>query len=351
MANPNTLNYLKYQDIQISDSNAFQQFQQYYKTGQYAEAFAIANSAQFNGKSYIANTINIIINGVLELESYFNNGVNLYLFQLAAQYQNLISNFLNRNQWYSSVQYNIYNFVLYDNNLYICLNTPPAGTPPTNTEYWLLLGLRGENGAYGTDVSLRYNWNSAVNYSQNDLVVYNNNIYVALQSNVNIIPNSNPEIWLLFLAINPGEIFVGVESPDYPLQNVIWFQTKTNPLSATSDTPIYGQFNRYVEETSSWEPMYPNVLFNWMDISDNYPTKAILMDIDILPNQWQNNQYTFSLYGVQQNSLINILPNSIMTEGQYYIYNQLSITVNEDNVILTVPNVPEIDLPIIVKFQ
>lgn len=353
MANPNTLPSYHYQDIQIPDASLQSQLRQYWSTGQYSEAlsFLSNNATQLQGKAFIADLINILFSGVLDLETRYNTAVPVFLSNLATQYSTLISNFISHGVWNASAQYTPFNFVAYNNEVYMCISKPPIGTLPTNTTYWLYLGLRGEQGASGIDVNMRYTWNNTNTYNINDLVVYGQNIYVALVQNTNVVPGSDSTTWGIFLTINPGQINVGITAPANPVQNEVWFQTQVDPLTQTSTTPLIGQFNRYNTDTDSWEEMYPNILFRWLDGFDDYIPMALYIDLDIQPNQWVNQTYTYQYPFLTANNLVNVLPANGITQSQYAVYNSLSLSVNETNIVLSTSSTPAIDVPLIIQIQ
>ena len=354
MPNPNTLPSYHYQDIQIPDASLQSQFQQYWVTGQYSQALSLlsTNATQLQGKAFIADLINILSSGVLSLETSYNNGVPVFLSNLATQYSTLISNFISKGVWSASVQYTSFNFVLYNSEVYMCISEPPVGTLPTDTTYWLYLGLQGEQGAPGVDVNMRYTWNSANTYNPNDLVVYGENIYVALVQNTNVTPGSDSSTWGIFITITPGQISVGTTAPNNPVQNMVWFETQVDPLAQTATTPLVGQFYRYNTDISDWEEMYPNVLFRWLDLYEDYAPSAIEVNINIQPSQWQNQQFAYSYPTLTDTSFVQIYPASGITAVQYAMYNTLSISISGTTITLsTSMTAPTSDVPIIIKIQ
>lgn len=354
MPNPNTIPTLHYQDIQIPDVTLYQQFQQYVAQGNFTQALSLLqnNAQQLQGKSYIANTINTITAGILDLEGRFNTGVNLFLSNLATQYSALIANMKKAGTWLANVQYTPYNFVIYNQEYYMCIQQPPIGTGPTNTTYWLYLGLRGAQGAPGIDVNMRYEWNATDTYNLNDLVVYGSTIYVALQTNTGVTPGTDPSKWLVFLVATPGQIYVGTAAPQYPQQDTIWFQTQVDPLAQTTTTPIVGLFNRYNEGSASWEPMYPNTVFTWIDGTADYAPPLVVENITIQPTDWASQQYTYGYAGLTANSFVKVLPVSTFSDEQYALYNTLTISISGTNIILTTTQTtPTVALPIRIEIQ
>lgn len=351
MANPNTIPWLHYQDIQIPDVNLQQQLQQYFKSGQYAEALSLLtnNATQLQGKAFIANILSTIASGVLVLEQYYNTGVTVYLSNLLTQYTTLINSIRKRSSWQSTVQYIPYNFVVYNNDIYMCFQQPPIGTLPTDTQYWLYLGLRGQQGVPGVDVNMRYNWNATNTYAPNDLVVYDSNIYVALTNNTNVIPTSSQTDWLLFLKINKGQIYVGTTPPINPSNDTIWFKTQTDPSQATTTDPILGQFMRYIGAEAVWDEMYPNVLFTWIVDEGNYAPSMFVDNVTIPQTEWNNNQWTYVYNKLTEQSIVHILPSSGLTSIQIGMYNNLSISITGTTITLTCEISQTSDLPIIIQ--
>lgn len=351
MPNPNTISTLRYQDIQTSDINIQQQFQFYFTNGQYVQALNLLNNnlSTLQNKAFVANAINTIVNGMLILENYYYQGVVVYLSNLSSQYQLLINNFKNRSNWVSSVQYSQYNFVNYNNELYMCTQTPPIGTIPTNTNYWLYLGLQGIEGAPGVDVIMEYSWESNTSYQLNDLVTYNNNIYVALKNNIGIIPGTDNSVWLLFIQFKKGEIYVGVNPPSIFDNNTIWFKTSIDPSQSTANTPIIGQFQRYLSNYTVWDTMYPNTLFNQVENYSDYTYSVFIDNVTIAPSSWVSNTWTYVYNDLTEQSILDILPIGTMTSAQSNIYNNLSISISNNNIILTSGVSPTVTLNIRIR--
>lgn len=350
MANPNTLQYLRYQDIQIPDVTLRQQFNNYMATGQYSQAFDLLNdnADQLKGKAYMAETINTIMNGILNLEGRFNDGVNLFLSNLATQYNNLVANLRLMGVWSNVTQYQPYNFVVYNQQVYLCLKQPPVGSLPTNTTYWLYLGLRGEVGAPGVNVVMQYDWVADVAYQPNDLVVYDSNIYVALKTNTGVEPTSDPTTWLLFIQTNKGGINVSMTAPIASTDNVIWFKPQSDPAQATTTTPILGQFYRYISDTGEWDEMYPNTLYTWVEGLENYAPEAVILPITIPRLKWMDKTWSYTYDKLTEQSIVGIFPNGLNAEQQK-IYNGLTLSITDTTITLQSAITPTADLPIRIR--
>lgn len=349
MANPNTLEYFNCQDIQIPDVSIRNSFKSLMAEGQYSQALDLLqqNLPQLEGKAYLAELLNRLSTNIGVLQDNYFVEVEEYLSGLLSDYNTLIDNFIAKGAWNSQVEYTIYNFVVYNNSIYMCIQNPPVGTAPTNTTYWLYLGLQGETGVPGVNVNLRYNWSSTLNYQINDVVVYDGKFYCATAPNINSVPTDLIS-WVLFLDVGEGKINIGVNPPEEPSSNMIWFQTDSDPSQATE--AVLGQFKKYDEATNTWDNLYPNVLFRWIDGYENYAKRITSDYITIRTTDWQGTQWVYKNPLITDNSVVEIWGNNL-TQSQYFLYNRLNISVTEGQAIITSSVVPYIDLPIVVVIQ
>lgn len=349
--NPNTIPWLHYQDIQISDVAVRQQFNQYMMNGQYSEAISLLNNneEQLQGKTFVADTIVKITSGIIDLQDRFNNGVNLFLSNLASQYMTMVDNLKNMGTWKVSTQYYPYNFVIYQDEIYMAIQVPPISTSPTNTAYWLHLNIRGEQGAPGVDVVMRYNWNDIRTYQTNDLVVYNNDIYVALRENTNVSPENNPYDWLLFIFVEKGSIHVGINPPDVPILNTVWFKTDVDPLATTEANGIIGQFYFY-NQINEWEELYPETIFTRITDKDEYAPiiKTIQKVIEI--DDWNSADEVYT-YVYSNTSILENSRAEIYLQNYNILYNFLSVKANIGNLVFTSAIEPKDNLSIIITIQ
>nr|DAF79450.1 MAG TPA: hypothetical protein [Caudoviricetes sp.] len=348
MANPNTLfSWMKYQDIQLSDVALRSQFEADMSVGNYAQALQLLsnNQAQFHGKSWIGDSVNTIITGILTIENLYGNGVINYLSDLTISLQSLIDNYRNMETYDSSKEYKEMNFVSYNEDMYMALQEIPVGTLPTDNSYWLYIGLKGEQGASGVNVRQQYDYSSAKTYQVNDIVVYQNQIYVALKTNIGIAPTDETN-WLLYQKVIKGNIFVGVEAPTENLvEGKVWFKTKLDPYTYVDNSSIVGTFMVY-HENGNWEEMYPNTVFNLIDM-EQYSVKGYDYFVTINQTDWSNQTVEISKPQFTENSIVNILPESTMTEAQWKQYNFLeSVVVSNGKIIITASHSITENLPI-----
>lgn len=341
MANPNTIPYYRYQDIQIPDVALQQQFENNVSQGQYSQALALltSNAEQLSGKAFIADLVNALTNGILTLEQLFETNVIEYLDNLEADYQTLIDNFKKIGIWNINLPYNQGNFVVYNNLIYLCIKNAPINTQITNTTYWLEVGLRGATGAPGLDVIMRYNWSSSAYYQVNDVVIYDNNFYVCITPNSNIFPTLS-YYWQPFLDLGKAEIYVWPNPPAKFSDNTVWIQTEADPSASTPGTAIIGQFKRYVQDTGSWENMNPNVLLGQVANISNYATTPRQIEITIPANNWVNNEWSYTLPYLTENNIVDVYLSDDSNASQKIFFDSLEIKIDNQTIILATTQTP-----------
>lgn len=348
MANPNSLfPWLKYQDIQIADIALRTQFESYMSVGNYSQALRLLsdNQSQLQGKAWIGDSINTLVNGIITLESLYNDNVIKFLSDLSETLQSLVDNYRNVGTWIVGNEYKELNFVAYDNEMYMALQDVPANTPITDTNYWLYVGLRGEQGVAGVNVRQQYNYSSGKAYNINDLVVYQGQIYVALKSNTNVLP-TNSDTWLLYERVVKANIYVSNVAPTEELINgKIWFKTQSDPYTHLADTPIIGTFMMY--QNGTWEEMYPDTIFDWVEDKDQYREVGFEFQAIIQTNEWNNLSVDVSNNHIAIDSIVNVMPQSNMSNTQWVEYNKLeSVTVANGKITITANSQITQSLPI-----
>lgn len=348
MANPNSLfPWLKYQDIQIADIALRTQFESYMSVGNYSQALRLLsdNQSQLQGKAWIGDSINTLVNGIITLESLYNDNVIKFLSDLSETLQSLVDNYRNVGTWIVGNEYKELNFVAYDNEMYMALQDVPANTPITDTNYWLYVGLRGEQGVAGVNVRQQYNYSSGKAYNINDLVVYQGQIYVALKSNTNVLP-TNSDTWLLYERVVKANIYVSNVAPTEELINgKIWFETQSDPYTHLADTPIIGTFMMY--QNGTWEEMYPDTIFDWVEDKDQYREVGFELQAIIQTNEWNNLSVDVSNNHITIGSIVNVMPQSNMSNTQWVEYNKLeSVTVANGKITITANSQITQSLPI-----
>lgn len=239
------INTIKWQDLALENEPLRQQFMQYFREGYYFQALAlITDNVDIDSETVMPEVFNMINTAITFLQNLYYNSVEVVLADDAQQFQMMIDNFINKKAFDATATYIPYNFVVYNQQIYMCIKETTPGILPTNTTYWLLIGLKGEDGATAIEVQLRYDWNYQTTYSPKDIVVYNNILYVAKTRNNNSQPDINPQDWEVFMTIPRAKVIV---SPTEPLPgaldvggewwkiNTIYNTVESNTSSVTAD--------------------------------------------------------------------------------------------------------------------
>lgn len=216
------------QDIQISDASLKAQYISYFLEGNYSAMLnLIANNPQLDYKAFVANIMNDVATILSTLQNNYKTNVPDYLAVLTTEFDTRVGQFKDFDEWDSSVEYSLYNFVDYNGDIYMYINdTASVGNAPGNTTYWLLIGLRGAQGAPGVGLNLRYDWSSVAEYNPLDLVIYGDSSWVAVYTNTNQPPSANSQYWFRFAEHKPVGIESSTTQPTQTYIGQIWFNMK-----------------------------------------------------------------------------------------------------------------------------
>ena len=186
----------KYQNLHLADYSLYTQYRTLFRTN-ILGAQQILENSQLDNKVLRASGINDITDDIATLEGYYYTNVPNQLNILLTAYNQDINRLKYRGTYSSSATYYLNNIVEYSNELYYCKSTEGAisNIAPTNTTYWLYLGLQGQQGYPTLGISLKGQWDSTTTYAAKDVVVYDNRLYVGRQASTNEIPVSTSSYW------------------------------------------------------------------------------------------------------------------------------------------------------------
>lgn len=230
-------------NIVASDGPLIAQYQQAMEAGNTTLANQILTQIpQGTQKIITATDLNTLSQAMLAVERFYLTDIEPYVQNLQQNWLSVINQFSYKDVWQSGTSYVTNNLVSYTvsglNLVYIATSTPPVGTAPTNTQYWRLLTIQGQQGASGEGLSYRQEWNSSTQYATNDAVTYDGAIWMALQASQNRIPDSNPQYWKLVMNLT---------TTTYPIQDTVptnlqvdglWFNTSNNPTNYVYLAPL-----------------------------------------------------------------------------------------------------------------
>ncbi len=216
----------KVQDINITNSIIKNQFSNIFQYN-IQTAFSLLEDSSLNNKKFIANIFNQISSYLINLQS--NSGkeeYENYLMSNLEYFQNLIDNFKYIGEYNSSVQYQRYNFVTYNNKIYMYINPSSSSSIPTNGTYWVRMDIDGEKGAYGIGLNLKGIWENNISYNPLDCVFYGDSIWVSIKQGINIVPPNN-EYWEEIIRFPYTSFYINsneIDSQDR-YKGLIWIKT------------------------------------------------------------------------------------------------------------------------------
>ena len=208
------INIRKLQDINLDDIILKQNYYDEFISGNIDVAHTIIeDNPELKTKVLSQENLNNLINGILTLELQSNNDINIKLENLLNIFNLKVDELIFLNDYKQDYQYNINNFVIYNNEIYFCYKKPPIGTNPTKNSYWIYLGLRGNPSPNKLGIMYQGFWSSSKGYNKYDMVIYNNNMFIAKRNNINKIPLTNKEDWFLGMKVTNQNIYVSKEEP------------------------------------------------------------------------------------------------------------------------------------------
>lgn len=216
---------MRVQDIHYTDQPLKEAFVKKFLAGDLAGAFDILkNNKQLDDKKFIAEVLNYVGTALQTIQNYYYENVEDYLLDLNNNFNVLINNFIKKDNYKDNIVYSKNNFVLYNGEVYLYINdASTSGNKPTDTNYWVYIGLRGDKGNYGIGVTMKYTWSEQITYNPLDVVYYKGIYYVAKKQNTDIIPTDDKVNWEIFLKTRPAFIAITKEA-SMLVNGMVWFE-------------------------------------------------------------------------------------------------------------------------------
>lgn len=213
------------QDAHLEDSDLLDSYYKEFFGGNITKAHQIVeNNQQLNSKVLNSKNLNRIVDSIIEMEKWYDKDVPQVLNDKLKKYQINIDELLYLTDYNGQTQYEKFNFVLYNEEIYFCKKTPPKGTSPINSQYWVYLGLKGERGTIGTGLNYKGNWSSSMVYKQKDMIVYQKTIYVARVDNTNQKPVTVSNYWMPLINISDRGMYISKTPPKNIGKGQIWVE-------------------------------------------------------------------------------------------------------------------------------
>jgi len=197
----------KFQDPNLTSISLINEYYSYFDSGNLQAANELLeNNPSLKRMIINAESLNKLRDAILSVQRYYLNDVESYLVNIVkfkGDFNNLskytkydVVGYVNESaiQYYMAKMHNI-----------------PIGTLPTNTDYFVPLTLRGQQGVSGTGLSPRGLWGNIVQYYENDCVSYNNSLWSAKQVNVGQPPQDGSEYWELLMKLENKTIVSNTE--------------------------------------------------------------------------------------------------------------------------------------------
>lgn len=240
--------FLAFLNITATDGPLIAQYQTALQAGNTTLANQILAQIPSGTQKIIkATDLNKLTQAILAVERFYNTDIQPYVEDKQSEWLSIINQFDYKGVWSSGTSYEVNNFVTYTTSgltlVYLSTATPPVGTVPTNSQYWRLLTIQGQQGISGEGLSYRQEWNASAQYRVNDAVTYDGVIWMALQANQNTQPGTNISVWQEVISLDVATYPIQAVEPQGLEQGDLWFNTQGNP------TQYYNQ--NYVDNLSN----------------------------------------------------------------------------------------------------
>ncbi len=209
----------KFQDPNLTSISLINEYYTYFDSGNLQAANELLESNPSLKRMIInAESLNKLRDAIVSVQRYYLSDVENYLVNIIkfkGDFNNLS-------------KYTKYDVVGYVNESAIQyymgkMHNIPIGTLPTNTDYFVPLTLRGQQGVSGTGLSPRGLWGNIVQYYENDCGSYNNSLWSAKETNVGQPPQDGSAYWQLLMKLD-NKIITSQSPPAELTSGDWWFQ-------------------------------------------------------------------------------------------------------------------------------
>lgn len=222
-------------NIVATDGPLIQQYQTAMEAGNTTLANQILTQIpQGTQKIITATDLNTLTQAMLAVERFYLTDIKPYITQQQENWLSVIQQFSYEGVWQSGTTYVTNNFVSYTVSgltlLYLAISDPPVGNVPTNSQYWRVLTLQGQQGASGQGLSYRQEWSNSTAYYTNDAVTYNGAVWMALTNSQGVQPSTdNSTYWQLVIPFITTTYPIQATQPTTQSVGELWFNTNTTP--------------------------------------------------------------------------------------------------------------------------
>lgn len=212
----------RFQNLHLADRSLFTQYRTLFKTD-IPEAQAILDNAQLETKLFRSSQFNETTGRISTIEKYYYDNIPQKLYDLNNQLSSDAQGVKYVGEYSSNETYYFNNIVSYNSELYYCkiLATESIqNVEPTDTNSWLYLGLRGDQGRPGLGMTLIGVWDANTTYEAKSVVSYGTCLWVASQTSIGQSPAIGSTYWILLL----GEEIrtINIEETNLKVGDIYW---------------------------------------------------------------------------------------------------------------------------------
>lgn len=214
-------------DMHLSNSELFQNYYNNIASRNVSGANQIIeNNEQLQNQITDSDNVNKLIERVNSNEQQIKTDVDEYLQDQLNAFQDLINQTKVAGEFNVATQYELHNLVYYQDKGYYAYKTPPIGTLPTDTNYWLEYDIRGIKGYGGLNLNYRFTWNADIQYQVMDCVVYQNKLWFANQPSKGTPPSLAHFPWLpIMMPLEPVKAQISTTQPTTAMSTGdFWFK-------------------------------------------------------------------------------------------------------------------------------
>lgn len=224
-------NFITMLNMVASDGNLIKQYQQAMEDGNISLAQSIYSQISNADAKFVDSTkLNTLMQTCVALQRFYKTDIEPYIDLKQSEWQGIVDEFSYQGLYSPAKQYYTNNFVMYNLNgsnfLYLCLAEPPTSNyPPTNTNYWRQLTIRGIKGDSGITMAFLYDWDSSMSYELEDIVTYENVLWGCISTpNINQAPYQGSPYWRMIGRIGQAIYPFQSNSPSNQVIGELWFK-------------------------------------------------------------------------------------------------------------------------------
>lgn len=236
--------FLTYLNITASDGRLVQQYMNAMNQGNQSLAEQVlAQIPAASQKIIKATDLNKMTQAIQAVERFYKTDIEPFVQNKQAEWLDVINRFYYVGKWLSGTSYQKNNMVTYTVNnvelLFLAISDNiPVGAAPTNTTYWRMLTIQGQQGVSGKGLSYRQAWKQGETYTSEDAVTHSGAIWMALKTVTAIEPGTDSSAWKMIMRLEATTYPIQDEQPTNQTEGGLWFNTQASPTGYYKLAPL-----------------------------------------------------------------------------------------------------------------